>query len=1260
MENVNDMNTTTEVKCVYNGRLEVPSAALSEETASNQAWQQERFEWRSVRVFLDDGGLRFWNNLISILDIATVDIEARAGDAPRLVLIHMDHAFPTLSSPYPPFFKSALFFPQTPSGSRPAGQTTLVFRIPSTAVEEESDYGDLLRGLELLQKTVAFLGGLRPMFRRLRDHAISADEIRSEFLAFQLREGPLARPEKNGAVADKFLQTLPADRLKLLRAGFLQRDCSVLEEAIAYVPVAVYEHMRAGIPLLSHLSVDPTRYRVWRQAFLKANADNPELCECLGTPARSPRSPSRARVLAEVARASRKGDATDANGFQEKKPNLRSPTSIHMGVPIPLRFPDVLPFKLSAGGCRIAKGRTYRCEDAYFVLEREGAFGVFDGVGSWATEGIDASKFSTALAHACSTLAQEHLQPGAVSARFARLNVNLRARELLAEAHARVRRESPTAWGSSTAVVGVFDSYLGQLGVACLGDSVLTVLRRQMMPKNMHFMAGGASETTASQILSSSPTQVPRLIRKIRYRSAEQRWSNGAPYQLSNLPPENEWDSLREQGYERFVEVLQRIDNVGDSADMARGPPQPLVMHPGDLILLYSDGVADNLFDKEIEVFASLAISPEEAVAMGLGRDACTKAQDVADMICKLARRRAADRAFDKPFVPGPPGARHVPPGRGDASSAGARRGAKRDDISCVAIWVEGLPDPSFEACGASESTSETAAPPEICMTSTTVSEASLESLPAGHASDEPAAEASQAPASSAVEVPTSAGEVPTSAGEMPTSAGEMPTSEQPARPLPEVESTSKASFAEMRAGSRIPLPPVVDPGSRGTEKTSCRQAGDRGVRAVSASPSGAVPRRPGFPRASTRPVSASHIPLPIAKGRARLRGPRRSKTPGPCSVSAGQHAVRIARVKCRGRCAGDTSQAPGENPSVSGAGVNQESGAAPAEAEIAEHASLACPLAPSSCESRSGDSTPPGCGKAVRRPAGDAGEVRDAASASGDPSERASLAKSLTDAAACGGAPPRDEATENACTASLLAASRGPPRAPPKKGVSRILARIQERSTRGAHNSQLAKLTEASPVPRKRVVKSPQSVLGGHHAKKPQKRIPPVSDNYKPNASFPLPCSAPVRVDACAGRPEQGSGVRTPHHVTPPPADRPPHLGRGTRHPAGAEASDKKEGVNGSRQRGVRTPAKGTRSEQGRRVLTERGDRHQAEKNNLSGVARDGAAGEVSEESRAAVSDVSTAEEAGAGNSSFMRKRRCLDAETGQWLTSQSCRSGE
>lgn len=462
------------------------------------------------------------------------------------------------------------------------------------------------------------------------------------------------------------------------------RDCAALEEAIAYAPLVVYEHLERALPRLPHVPADPQKYRVWKQVLTPAkeqtsslgggvvegvprgsdDAGVPGNCsqslqeeprDLLPSPSRCPSEGSSSRLQ----QPSLSDSVLPSLSLLQEKPvpggeccatcpscpqAEELATKKTSGSASVKSAPASPSFSLSGGACRFSKGEITPCEDAYFYLEEEGAFGVFDGVGSWASEGVDASKFSTGLAETCVSLIKEKKSAISSSPSLPSLGVNARARQLLRDAHARVCHERPEAWGSSTAVVGVLDRRSGKLGVACLGDSVLMVLRRQMLPRSMQFRAPKCSSVSPIQLLSTSPAQVPRLIRKIRWRTTEQRWANGAPFQLSNLPAEDEWEKLRALGHDRFVDVLQRIDTAGDSADMAEGASQPLVVQPGDLILLFSDGVADNLFDKEIEIFASLAVSPEEARVAGLGSEFATSAQDVAEMIAKVARRRAADR----------------------------------------------------------------------------------------------------------------------------------------------------------------------------------------------------------------------------------------------------------------------------------------------------------------------------------------------------------------------------------------------------------------------------------------------------------------------------------------------------------------------------------------------------------------------------------------------------------------------------------------
>ncbi|PHJ18536.1 serine threonine specific protein phosphatase [Cystoisospora suis] len=713
------------------------------------------YKWKEAKVILNDTGIQFWSNVISILDIDSIEVvpaddienlskqDGGEGKVEKvstkkdigelLVYVHLSSTFVNLPDPSPPFFSTSRLAPHisppsrggsAPSGDR--GQSSLLFSIPSKALgtgpTDEDKLKEFRQGIYLVKRAVDFLTYIRPLFRDLRHRAALGDRVRGEFQARQQAhyQNSLGIDSSRGCstvggasvqqLAESFLTELPSEGVEAVKSGFLLRDCAALEEAIAYAPLVVYEHLERALPRLPQVPADPQKYRVWRQVLTSPKEPAPttpppgHLSDAKGSERianSSPRSnqeqslpPSSTSVAASLQAKPVSGgecccpsvETQTEEAGRKKISSISTSSKSVSGAATPC-------FRLSGGACRFSKGEITPCEDAYFYLEEEGAFGVFDGVGSWASEGVDASKFSTGLAETCVSLIKEKVYFSSPS--FHSLGVNARARQLLSDAHSRVCLERPDAWGSSTAVVGVLDRRSGKLGVACLGDSVLMVLRRQMLPRSMQFRAPKCASVSPIQFLSTSPAQVPRLIRKIRWRTTEQRWANGAPFQLSNLPAEDEWENLRAMGHDRFVDVLQRIDTAGDSADMAEGASQPLVVQPGDLILLFSDGVADNLFDKEIEIFASLAVSPEEARIAGLSPEFVTTAQDVAEMIAKVARRRAADRAFNGPFVPAAvQGARHAPMQQTDGEPA-IRKGAKRDDISCVAIWVEGPPPPS-------------------------------------------------------------------------------------------------------------------------------------------------------------------------------------------------------------------------------------------------------------------------------------------------------------------------------------------------------------------------------------------------------------------------------------------------------------------------------------------------------------------------------------------------------------------------------------
>ncbi|KAF4640452.1 serine/threonine specific protein phosphatase [Toxoplasma gondii] len=202
------------------------------------------------------------------------------------------------------------------------------------------------------------------------------------------------------------------------------------------------------------------------------------------------------------------------------------------------------------------------------------------------------------------------------------------------------------SFGSSTALVVCLDGLRGRLGVASLGDSAVMVLRRERRQWRM---------TCA-------------------HRSQEQQHQFNCPFQLACLPQPSEYGALVAQGKGMLIRVLRNASVLPqDTPEMA----QVYSVHAqeGDLVLLGTDGVFDNLFDHEICALANLALSPYEAEILG-DPNKTTSAQAVAAAVAEAAAHKSRNPMAKTPFM------KH------------ARRakthfmGGKMDDITVVACWV--------------------------------------------------------------------------------------------------------------------------------------------------------------------------------------------------------------------------------------------------------------------------------------------------------------------------------------------------------------------------------------------------------------------------------------------------------------------------------------------------------------------------------------------------------------------------------------------
>lgn len=298
---------------------------------------------------------------------------------------------------------------------------------------------------------------------------------------------------------------------------------------------------------------------------------------------------------------------------------------------------------LEWGTCVIPGGGKKSCADAVFGSSvRGGAMGVADGVGEWENFGIDPQCFSLELIHQCKTI-METSAPGD--------EVEPYIRRVMQEAYHATKNT-----GSSTCVIASFDAARENLAVASLGDSSCMILRR------------------------SGPLNKYQMV----YRSTEQQHCWNMPYQLTRLPQPEDYPRLVEAGNGRLVDILTKNDHCIQMDLPEHCDVCVTRVREGDLVILGSDGVFDNLFTEELLSISNVCVSPVEAMALH-NEDLATSAQAIATTIAEAAEYRSHDLTAKSPFAQAARAA-HA------SSSLPPHVGGKRDDIACVAAWVTGTP----------------------------------------------------------------------------------------------------------------------------------------------------------------------------------------------------------------------------------------------------------------------------------------------------------------------------------------------------------------------------------------------------------------------------------------------------------------------------------------------------------------------------------------------------------------------------------------
>jgi len=261
------------------------------------------------------------------------------------------------------------------------------------------------------------------------------------------------------------------------------------------------------------------------------------------------------------------------------------------------------------------------CEDAYFTGSN--ALGVADGVGcmvQFASYGINAAAYAAELMDHASAHFEKFRADNPDAAGVTK-SIEDRAAAALAAAES-----NATTFGASTITVLALEGR--SAGLANLGDSGFMLLRKG--DRGMYVVT----------------------------RSEEQQHSWNCPYQLTRLP-----DAL----LSKFPKLS--LDTAADCEQYS------FTVCAGDLILLFTDGLRDNLHDREILHIVDHALSPIFAELVGLSHHA-TPPDRVARAWALAAQERSLDPAAKVPF------------NEYSKRHGYECAGGKQDDITVVAAWV--------------------------------------------------------------------------------------------------------------------------------------------------------------------------------------------------------------------------------------------------------------------------------------------------------------------------------------------------------------------------------------------------------------------------------------------------------------------------------------------------------------------------------------------------------------------------------------------
>lgn len=280
--------------------------------------------------------------------------------------------------------------------------------------------------------------------------------------------------------------------------------------------------------------------------------------------------------------------------------------------------------------------------------------GVADGVGGWGELGIDAGEYARSLMLNCrdaaaSATAEAHKKrkkEGAMSSssdkKSPRSSSSSSSLFVDPKAVLTVGHSRTTAQGSATACVLSLDPRTGELAAANLGDSGFVIVG-----------GGGGGGGGGSSKNGNGSKNSSEVAGRVAFKSPQQQHGFNFPFQLGAAGSAS--------------------DSPADAEEFL------LPTNPGDVVVVGTDGLFDNVFADEVARLASLSKARGDGPA------------EAAEVVAAFARRRAADTEAATPFAVA-------------AQAMGYNyRGGKMDDITVVVGFIEDSSSASASASASSQ-----------------------------------------------------------------------------------------------------------------------------------------------------------------------------------------------------------------------------------------------------------------------------------------------------------------------------------------------------------------------------------------------------------------------------------------------------------------------------------------------------------------------------------------------------------------------------